>query len=227
MPTPRSIERLMFAMTFALVLFAVGTSWSTVRRIRQERARVPTSENAFVPHWKDWLADGSILSGTRDSATILEFTDYRCHACRVLDQRLRAAAKDQGVTLNIVVRQHPVAKGSAIMARAALCSSKFGFFPTFHSILQRDSVPLTVAELARLAAGDGTVTEAGFAECVEGEYSRARLTQDSVAAHSLGVVLSPTFIVDGHLYVGVPWDLEAIVARSVDNINGVSGGISR
>lgn len=81
------------------------------------------------------FAPAPVIGNPLGQVTIVEFLDYRCPYCRVMEPRLKAVlASDQGVRL--VLKQWPVFGGvSVLAARVALASEWQGKFQAVHEAL--------------------------------------------------------------------------------------------
>ena len=87
--------------------------------------------------------------------TIVEFFDYRCPYCKVMEPRLRSVlAEDKGVRL--VLKQWPVFGGVSILAaRVALASEWQGKFQAVHEALFALPLPFDGAAVRAAARGAG------------------------------------------------------------------------
>jgi hypothetical protein len=54
-----------------------------------------------------------------------------------------------------------------------------------------------------------------FVRCVRDPQAPESLRLHSEAAATLGVLETPTMLIRGDLYTGIPWDFEALVQRHV------------
>ena len=66
----------------------------------------------------------------------------------------------------------------------------------------------------RFAEEAGVVDTNSLMDCVRSERMAPRIAADIQLADKLGIYATPLLIVGDELYVGLPWDLEAIIARS-------------
>ena len=96
-------------------------------------------------------------------------------------------------------------------ARAAICAARFGRFEAMNNglFLRQDSLGLLSWSQYALRAGISDT--ATFAACISGRESQARLDTDRVAAGSIHAIGTPTILINGLEYVGVPDDLGRIV----------------
>ena len=203
----------------AIVLLAGGVVvWTGVNvhdgvtRMR----RPPTAPAAIVPDWESYAAAGPRLGPLQAKVTLVEFLDYECPACRVLERRLQALRRAYAGSLAVVLRHFPLPthESAAAAARAAVCAAVQGKFEAFHEALFAESVAAW-RPWSRLADGAGVRDTLAFQECLESSAATATVHADMQAADRLGAPGTPTLLVNSEMYVSVPWDLERIVSRQM------------
>lgn len=135
--------------------------------------------------------------------TIVEFFDYRCPYCKVMEPRLRSVlAEDKGVRL--VLKQWPVFGGvSVLAARVALASEWQGKFQAVHEALF--ALPLPFDEAAvRSAAQDAGVNLARLdADLIARDAElNATLAVTATEAQELKLVGTPGFVMGRQVVPG-------------------------
>jgi protein-disulfide isomerase len=161
---------------------------------------------------RDWrkFATGNMRIGSNIApVTIVEFSDFQCPFCERLYRAIDTLQATYPGQLAIVYRNVPLTGLHPFAMRAAMaaqCAADQGRFATVYNWLfsHQDSVgTLSLAELATRADVPDTTR---FRVCSTGKQVRDDLAADSVAAVSLRVRGTPTFLVNDQLFYGMPPD---------------------
>lgn len=175
------------------------------------RAVVPTAAADRMVRVEDWqaYAEGGRRTGSQDPEIVLiEFGDYQCPYCRLSSPHVRAIQRKHADRLAFIYRHYPLSSHSSAYeaAIAAECAGQQASFWPYHRLLYADSgwigesTRLALTELAK-QAGVSDLTE--FIRCLDDNSNAIRaVAADQTAAQRLGVRGTPTFLVNGALYVG-------------------------
>lgn len=143
--------------------------------------------------------------GARDApVTVTVFSDFQCPYCLYLAEQLDSLQSLYPDQLALVYRHFPVS-GHAFGEIAALtseCARDQGRFWEYHDILFAEQGRLGTIEWVDLASRAGVSDLSEFEACVESPMPRGQLTADSVAARTLGVRGTPTFLINDRLFRG-------------------------
>jgi NhaA family Na+:H+ antiporter len=143
--------------------------------------------------------------GSPDAAiTLVEYGSYACPHCRMANERIAEVRDEFGERLRYVFRHKPLT-GSDLARRAAElveCAGPEKFWDAHVKLMTR-SETLTEDDLAVVAADLGIVKNAHS----EGVTPQAttRVDADMASARASGVMITPTFFINGRRYDG-PWD---------------------
>lgn len=166
-------------------------------------------------------ADGfGIPVGRQEApATLTVYEDYRCPACRTLEQELGPVIRElvAAGTLRIEYRLASFldfnlgGSGSRKAANAAACAHQAGQFTAYHGLLfarqalERDDFDDT--RLLRLADGIPGLAGATFERCVETETYRSWVMRaQEHFERTVEPVSTPTIMLDGRYLSGGPDD---------------------
>ena len=212
--TESTRRRIGTAATTLVVLTAIlSTVWNASRR--QEllgSASIPTGQ--VVPNWAQFASartDNSAL------VRVVVFSDYECPGCRQLHATLRRLKYRFGDKLDVTVRHYPLTihPAALVAARAAVCADSVGRFPVMHDWLFDRGVTTETADWVQGAVASGEKDTAAFEVCRTGVGSLDAVTRDIMAGRALGIMVTPTLLIDSLLFGGAPKDLEKIIARSI------------
>lgn len=164
----------------------------------------PAAQPEVVAGWQP-IAAGGTLMGSDAPVRVVVFSDFQCRYCARAATEMREMRDGSGGRIAMTFRHlpleaiHPHAVAAAL---ASECAAEQGRFEAFHDYLfahQQDIGARPWAELAR-AAGvpDGTA----FGQCVAEQRHRGRVAADMQLAQELGVVGTPTYMVNGKLLAG-------------------------
>jgi protein-disulfide isomerase len=167
-------------------------------------------------------ADGyGIPVGHPDApVTLTVYEDYRCPACRTLEQELGPAIRDLVAAGRLRVEYRLASfldldlggSGSRKAANAAACAHQAGRFAAYHGLLFAEQPPeqedgFTDARLLALAGQVPGLAGSAFARCVEKETYRAWVIRaQEHFERTVQPVSTPTILLDGRYLNGGPED---------------------
>jgi protein-disulfide isomerase len=177
--------------------------------------------SAAVP---DALADGTTLGRPDAPVTLEVWSDYQCPYCGELARNyLPRVARDfvasgevRIVAQDIAFLDRGTSRESTDAATAAACAADQEQFWSFHDLLMWNQAgenrgAFAPSRLDAMARRLGLDTKAWNACRVEPRTSRA--LRDRVAtAGTLGIVSTPTLVIDGRAIVGLPPSYDALAA---------------
>lgn len=147
------------------------------------------------------------LGPDRAEITLVEYGSYACPHCRAANERIAQVRDQFGERLRYVFRHRPVT-GSDIARRAAelieLADTPEKFWAA-HVTLMTRSETLTEDDLSAVADDLGVQRLDEHKRRRLDEAARARVDADVLSARESGVMITPTFFVNGRRYDG-PWD---------------------
>lgn len=157
--------------------------------------------------------------GPEDAAVVIvEFSDFQCPYCSRLSATMHRIVETFEGQVRVEFRHCPLDfhEHAAPAARAAVCADEQGRFWELHDAMFGAQSRLDPEGLRALATDAGLDLEALDA-CLESDRPGAVVDADKAAAGELGVQGTPSFFVNGELYVGaLPYeDVEAIVRRAL------------
>jgi protein-disulfide isomerase len=136
--------------------------------------------------------------------TIVEFTDFQCPFCKSVVPTLQQVVTQYADRVRWVFRDFPIAglhPEAEVVHEAARCAGDQGKFWSFHDLAFEQGAQATQAALrdyAKRAGADVPV----FDKCVESRKHRAAVAADIEEGKKLGVTGTPTFFINGALFVG-------------------------
>jgi protein-disulfide isomerase len=202
--------------TGILVLSALTLATLAVfRTAREVNARPPqTEELKKKPPLDSWVVvsvgdsafqQGQWLGTPTAPVRILEFTDYQCPYCRVLADSIRVLeARFQGLVA-LSVRHFPLSEGHPHAIDAAMaseCAGEQGAFPSFYALVYAHQNLLGHESWARLAQSAKVADIVRFDHCMRSKRYQARIDRDIAFGRELGVVGTPTLVVNGRMHAG-------------------------
>lgn len=211
--------RISVITTVLLVCCAVALTGFNVWRSHVRAHLEPTRPWQIVPDWRSYSTTGHWF-GPRDArVVVIEFTDYECPTCRLMNQHIEALRKRYPRSLGVVIRHYPMRAQSYTAALAAECAAVQGDFEAFHNHLLASEIQSTDdASWLRYGAASGIADSIAFKRCVDARASASAVDADLQAGKKLGIVSTPTVLVGPDEYSGVPWDFDDIVARRIKEL---------
>jgi len=137
--------------------------------------------------------------------TVVEYSDYRCPACRKAHEVVKRVRERNEGRVRWVYRDFPLERheGAREMAEAAHCAGEQGLFweyqdAMFHAEEAPDREGLA-AQAGRLGADENA-----FRACLESGRHRERVDRSIREGRQAGVSATPTFFVNGRMAGGAP-----------------------
>lgn len=147
-----------------------------------------------------------ILGPANAEITLVEYGSYACPHCRAANERIAQVRDQFGDRLRYVFRQRPLT-GSDIARRAAELAERSDpqrFWDTHVQLMTRSDT-LTEDDLRAVAGELGLATEDAAESEEEARRAKERVEADMNSARASGVLITPTFFINGRRYDG-PWD---------------------
>jgi NhaA family Na+:H+ antiporter len=148
-----------------------------------------------------------VLGSPDAEITLVEYGSYACPHCRAANERIAELRDRFGERLRYVFRHRPLT-GSDIARRAAELvehADNGAQFWRAHVALMTRSGSLTEDDLRAVAADLGVGRLEPAAARAAAQRAAAIVDRDIASSQASGVLLTPTFFVNGRRYDG-PWD---------------------
>lgn len=158
------------------------------------------------PDWREYAVAGQRIGRADAKVTLVEFSDFECPACRALATQLHEIMAESPERLAVIYRHMPLAshRFAEQAAIASECSAKFTKFAAMHDTLFAAQRSIGVTPWSELAASIGIADTVAFKHCMKDPASLARVNEDKAAAEKLGVKGTPTVLINGVRFAGVP-----------------------
>jgi NhaA family Na+:H+ antiporter len=143
--------------------------------------------------------------------TLVEYGSYACPSCRAANEAIADVRDEFGDRLRYVFRHLPI-PGDDLARRAALLAERAEDPEQFwkvHVELMSRSARLTEDDLRAVATELGLTKDSAEEAKQAGRRAEARVNADMASAEASGVVVTPSFFINGRRYVG-PWDQHAL-----------------
>jgi Na+:H+ antiporter, NhaA family len=152
-------------------------------------------------------ASDHVLGPTNAQITLVEYGSYACPYCRAANEQLARVRDKFGERLRYVFRHRPI-PGSDIARRAAELAERADDPEKFwqaHIELMTRSETLTEDDLRAVARELSLAREDAEEAAEAARRAQARVDADERSARASGVMITPTFFINGRRYDG-PWD---------------------
>jgi len=148
---------------------------------------------------------------------VVEFFDYRCTPCRVLQPELRRLLREDGEA-RVVLKEWPLLGGvSLYAARVALAANRQGKFLAVHAGLFASRGPLDRARVRQIAEDAGAdVVRLDRDLAARGAEFDHLLVRNWDEATALGLKGPPGLVIGGHVVSGALSfdDLQSLIAEA-------------
>lgn len=160
-----------------------------------------------IDDWEALAAEGAVMGPADAPVRIVEFSDFQCPFCRVVQETLAAVRARHPDRVAIVYRHlpldalHPHARAAA---NAVECAGEQGRFAEYHDGLFAAQDSIGVRSWDHFAEEAGLPDLDAFRQCVAENRYADRVERDALLAAELGLEATPTLIVNGTVYSGAP-----------------------
>jgi protein-disulfide isomerase len=143
------------------------------------------------------------VAGQRGTVELVEFADYQCPYCRLVNDSVEALALRNG--FRVVFRHfpiaalHPAAEGAA---RSAICAEPQGKFIEMHRYLMTREEWQTDTAWAAIASAVGVPDVQSFLTCRHSPGTDAQLREDRKFVQALRLTGTPAFVDSQHVFIG-------------------------
>jgi len=146
--------------------------------------------------------------------TIVEFSDFRCPACRRMHASVAEVMEAYGDKIHWVFKNFPLPshKDAEIASEAALCAGAQGKFWEYHEVLFNFPDEFTPESLLKIAADLKLDTDA-FKQCLDSHVSKQEIDDEVRQGLDGGINAVPTLLINGTRIVGTrtPDELKALI----------------
>jgi len=143
---------------------------------------------------------------------VLEISDFLCPFCERFFHNLEAVRKEMPDRIRVKFLQYPLDEcnpyvgrafhpSACLTASASLCAKKQGKFWPYVQLLYKNRHRHTIKELTGYADGLGMDGQA-FKTCLQQPSTMKIIHKQVQTAHKMNVRGTPTFVVNGKVYVG-------------------------
>jgi protein-disulfide isomerase len=199
-------------LTGVLVACALLVTGLTFRRELLSAGRstsLGSSSTVQVPEaiWRDLTRGGYHFGAIPGRVRIVVLEDFECPACRAFaNGPLASIRREFAGRLEVIVRDLPLDyhRFAVPTARAAGCAAAQGRFEQFHDLVFQKQDSLGLKSYAEFANESGVPDLVSFEFCLRSRDSLPDAGWNRATAIQLGATGTPTVIVEGTLFGGVP-----------------------
>lgn len=202
------INRLLVGVILVLTTFT-ATMMALVARnqLASRPVAVEPLRSQMLPpeQWQRLLDQARVIAGppggTRGrSISLLEFSDFECPACRQFSRTIAASSARYAGRVTWLYRDYPlepIHPQAMTAAKAGICADSAGAFPAFYKVVFDSQDSLPQVHWAKLAQRAGVQDTVRFLSCLTGGASVRLVERDMMLGDSVGVLGTPTVIVNG------------------------------
>lgn len=169
-------------------------------------AREPGLAAQAVPNWRAFATTGHRTGAADAPVTMVVFSDFQCPACKVLADQVHTLAERHPGRFSVVYRHFPLPSHSQALpaARASECAARQGRFAAYHDALFASQETLGYTPWQKFAQTAGVPDVEAFQRCFSEPGRVEQLARDTEDAKRLGLTGTPTLLLNGRRFNGVP-----------------------
>lgn len=183
--------RVTWLANIATAVVAMCAVAITVVRLREAYASAPR-----IGDWRRYSLGGIRLGPRSARVTIVEFADFQCPICAAAAGPLRRLRERYPRDIAVVYRHAPGHEFSFDAAIAANCAAEGGRFEAFHDALFEERDSIGKKPWSHFASESGLGDTSAFSRCLASAAAREAVSRDTIDAAALGVVGTPTFLIN-------------------------------
>ena len=173
--------------------------------LRKEFAGKTEISYKVVDNWEELIPADEREKGSISKAYLIEFFDYECPYCNVVDTVLDSIQSKYDAKIKIVryhfpLNMHPSAYKAAI---AAECARDQGMFESYHKELMKNQYRLSSIDFNDIAILIGIKDLNKFQMCIDNEEPAGVISRNVQLAKRIGVNGTPTLIINNKMISGV------------------------
>lgn len=173
--------------------------------LRKEFAGKTEISYTIVDNWKELIPADERENGSISKAYLIEFFDYECPYCSVVDTVLDSIQSKYDAKIKIIryhfpLNMHPSAYKAAI---AAECARDQGMFASYHKELMTNQFRLSSIDFNDIAILIGIKDLNKFQMCIDNEEPAGVISRNVQLAKRIGVNGTPTLIINDKMISGV------------------------
>ncbi|MCZ7610347.1 MAG: DsbA family protein [Ignavibacterium sp.] len=177
----------------------------TILFLRKEFSSKDTELNiSIIDNWKELIPEDEETNGNYSKVYLIEFFDYECPYCSVLDATLdtiksKYIDKIKIIRYHFPLNIHPLAYRTAI---AAECAGSQEVFDIYHKELMANQYKLNSINFTEIARLIGIKDIEKFQKCVNEEETADAISQNVKLAKKFNVSGTPTLIINNKMISG-------------------------
>lgn len=209
-------------LTGTALLLALSVVAGLLVRGQQTQSNAPATAQ-FVSGWEQLAQGTPLVDNIEADIVIVEFSDYTCGASAKLRDARAALLEVYPTRVRWLLRHHVLggAEGPGFpYAVGSVCAAEQNESSDFHTTLADYALRDPSISPAEILVSAGEVDVLSFRACLEHERSRARIEDDHDVARELGIVSTPTLLINGYLYRGAP-DASALIQAVEKTLSSV------
>lgn len=198
-------------LTFLAVVATLAAVTAVGLRLAEMFRPDPSSPHR-IAHAEKYATEGHLIGPPDAPVRIVEFADYQCPYCRQMQQVLDELRRRYPDQVSVIFRHYPlmIHDSSVAAARAAECASSLGGFLALHRTLFEFADSIGHRPWHWFAATAGIVDLDSFDHCLLQRGGMPQIDRDRSAGEELGIVATPTFLVN---------DLEVVGAAPIPDMD--------
>lgn len=170
---------------------------------RTEKEEMTKGQEAISKKEKELYSDpdSQVMGNKNGDVTIVEFFDYQCGYCKVVQPAVQELLESDK-NLRFIFKEYPIlGPGSMFASKAALASVKQNKYVKFHEALMTSKQHLTDDGVLEVAEDVGIDVKKLKVDMEDPKITKM-LDKNRALGESLGARGTPTFIIGGKLYPG-------------------------
>lgn len=202
----------------ATVILVSSAVVLTVQNVRHAYFLPPAQPREFVADWRTYAETGQRMGPQNAKVVVVVFNDYECPVCRRLPATLAEVRHANPESVAVVIRHFPL-PGHALAraaAHASICAERFGRFNTMYQMLLSEGTLSSDPQWSDVASRAGIRQVGQFTKCMRESRTDSVLVADMADAIRVGAPGTPTLLVNGEKYFGIPFRLDDIVERHLN-----------
>lgn len=174
------------------VLIEASNALHKKEKARMEKAALSMIRNNIESLFND--PNSPVIGNTKGKIQMVEFFDYQCGHCKVMNPIIAATLKNNP-NIKMIFKELPIFGGAShYAAEAALASTKQGKYYKFHNALFTAKSPLNSASILRIAKKIG-LNVAKLKKAISAPWVNQEIRNNFALAAELKLIGTPALVI--------------------------------
>jgi len=200
-----SKQNKVLSIAVVLIILIIGIGWMLNNKTVQKPLDNGQDNNYNVQPVKPLNVDDHLWGNAEAPVKIIVYSDFECPFCAAFHDTLQQVKDEFKDQVEIAFRHYPLASHPEALkaAEASECAAEQGkFWEMYNQLFIDNKAGIMTPDQFKKDAVDLGLDQAQFNQCLDTDKFKNKVTAQMLGGKNAGVNGTPTFFVNGQIYVG-------------------------